>query len=1342
MSQYGNPSSKVSANRDPMILTFVDQTHDAEVAARDAAETRWREKLNEGGRFRRFLRGIWMGENGIAGRFYFEKYKREALDHIQQQGDVNALYGDEASLRTAAQAATISRFQSEYDEMIHDAAGERRQELAADSAFGQAMKQLIRRYASGEITSAEALKEERGRVLDELKENGADADIIGEGKVRIDNLTQIAEAVKGAVEHGESIDRVMEGMKIYTGESRAGVRTEAHLGKIDRAIEKLQKSKIGSLAGPETVSLAAAVALGVAHAGKGTLLRAFGVTGIPGLIGGVFAGMRENKRVKEERALHARELAQGAISLNKGRRASMEKTRYETVTASHLVETLGEIPVGEDASPEDLQQMYQALADIETRIRLSDERNIDLVSFSGATDVAIERFELDLARAQAKVELGRRLGDLPEEFRRDLGIENTDTVDQALGRSTDALLSINSDIDAKDQAFAKLKRKRVAAAATGFATSFLIGVAAQEGLAFASSSYDGLLEHHLHGKNPSADGTQTLLEGIFHGQSASTQTNIIETSSTYLSHDIGGHSSLLDLPDNYELVKNQDGTVNIVSPDGTIFASDITFEPDGSLSDGAIDELRAKGALVADLSHTITETETTVVELTVSEYIEKHSSETTQVTRDFWYDNDTSLFDRNELRLHWAGDNGHSPDGSINLSTAAMSSDGSFHGANSTSWAEQAQNGTLKFAVSASVDSQNQVFMIDVAPDGSINIPADHPAAKLFSINADGQTEFHGGYGEVVEIHSNEDGVTHMAPLATIVGDNSISTISTEVETAIEKTVPKFSVTPPNIEQIIDIPGREVEGFGGPVVVPRRPLENIARRLRGGYYYRGGYGERLRASEYASQVEDFSPTLRSNPEAQLNLADEMDWYRSRLAERDGQAYVNEIDQLVNSSEELTNMPETTKMIVTIPVAAASEQDNIYETLRLYNHQDDEAKSRTVILLSVNWLDDAPNDPEKAENIRKTLAEIERARRDFPSLRIAAFEKTYDRQQVEQTGGVIGYVARDLMNVALFAIKKRIDGGLWDENNDVIIMRNDADMKGFSRHGWREMLKAADGNPETDIFKGVTRFGVGRSSSYPGFGVIADAATTINTLSAARGEVHTGGANFAVQASTLAAVGGLGALVRTGAGSDDVEVGRRIQAARMGAIKALASGRGYYYSRSGSGQGTNGRSILKQVGGANVDVDAERFIRKYMEGRWWQEVWGDGRSTSSFSSGPGGYAPRDSGQLSNKPEKIDDAAIERIELNLMSELLFSPEQDRRRVLSLIFRDTPGAYTLTEGANGELVGFTLTRAGRKAIRRYIKEDSAGRRWSFGERKRAQLYGYELGGRVRSGAMVARS
>ena len=1326
----------------PLVVAVVDQTHDVEVAAKDYAEARLREEFEaarESGRIKGFLHRVWRGENGIAARYFFNKYVEEAKQRAEEEG-LTALYTDNVELRNAAMGATIARFTSEYDESIHDVAGERRQELAEDSPFGLAVKKLIEDYVEGdsEDWSEESFREAQSRIVRQLNQYGDGDNLIGEGKVRIDNIWQIAQAVKESVDHGESLDNVLQGMKIYTGESRSGVRTEAHQSKIDKTIERLQKSKIGSLVGPETVSLSAAIATGVFRVGRGSLMRAAGVTGIPGLLGGVFAGMRENKRLKEERAIHAREVAQGREFEDKGRRAEIEKTRYETVAAKELIGSLEEFIDKENLSPEELQQGYESIVSAMARIHASDKLQADFISYSSVTEVESERFNLDVAIARAKVKLKGRLGDLPEALIVDLDIDKDGTVDDAIYKSTDVLYSLMDDRSKKDEAFKKLKRRRVAvAAATGAVTGFTIGLASQEALAFFDSGYDGLLENALTGEG--GGDRQTLLAGIFHGESYSSET--VVSAGDYTSYDAGGSQGSINLPDNYQLAYNPDGTANIIDPNGSIFAENISFEADGSLSQASQELLQEKGAIVEDLSTLVSSQESTVQDLGIDEYLGHHQSELTNITRDFWYDNDTaSVFDNNELGLHW-GSQGN--DGSIRLSISNMTDYGSYHGLDSTSWSDEAQGGTLKFAVSASIDTQDRVFMVDIAPDGSIDIPSDSPAANLFSVDEYGQVEFNGAYGEVVAIQDvDADGITHVAPLATMEGNNSISTISTTVEVLTDKNVPKFQITPPPIETIVNTTPT-VEGFGGPAVVTRRPLENIARR-RPGYYnqYRNGYEE-----QRESQLGDISPRLRRDSNANLELGEETARYKQWLANTRGSDYVSQIERGVNNSTELQQAPGDIDFVATIPVAAVSESENIYNTLRLFAQQDNDDIEKSLVLLNVNWLDEARSDPEKAANILRTMAEIDRARKDFPHLRIATIEREYNRESVERTGGVIGYVAQDLQSAALLWLQQQIENGKRSPSQDAIIQRYDADIRGISKHAWQDIRRASSKYPETDIFKGVTRFGTDQYEKYPGFGVTAEVVTTIDMLGARDGYIGTGGANFGVRASSLAAINGVGDVSSySGAGSDDTEIGARINTARAG--RFTDGSNGGYYNYSGSVSVNVNRRVGRLVAGSTVDTDAQRFITAYMNGRQWQSVWNIDGQPGSFSDGSGAYIPRTAGQSSRQKrnEKLSNKSLKIFELNMSAALSYASPEHRTRALSLVFKNTPGAYTLEDTDDGK-VKFELTKAGRQYIKGYLRGDKRnGPPYDlpFGTRKRKQLYGgpYEdsRGHRHSSGALMS--
>lgn len=1297
VNQAANPNDK------PLTIAVVDQSRDINAAARDYVETRIREENCEfaenHGKIRKLLHNIWRGENGVATPYLRNKYYEEGK-RIAKENGITSLYTDDKSLWEAATGATIDRFASEYDESIHNEAGESREELADDSPFGKSVKKLIENFAKGDsrLGDKKSFDEAKNRILRQLNQYGNGDGLIAEGDLKIDNIWEIAQAVKERIDHGESVDAVIQGMKIYSGESRSGVRTEAYQSKFDKVVEKVQ-SKAGPLVSPEAIGSIAAVATGVLRVGKGSLAKALGVTVLPGGLTGVLSGVREYRRLGKERSVHSREMAQGGSFDNESRREEMDEFRYNTVSAEHLTNLLREFIDRDDLSPEELQKGYESLVEAASRTAMSDRERADFISYSSAEKVEIERFDLDVAIAEAKVKLKGKLGELPEEFRRDLGIDKNDTINDAINKSTELMQPLSEDKDKKDQLFKRLRLKNTAkSAAIGFGSGLLASVAVQEVAAFFAPGYDGLLERAISGDTKG--DRQTVLDAIFHREGSSG--NTILSSDTYSSHSIGNGDGNVKLPDNYKFTYNDDGTANIIGPDNKLFAHNISFEANGSLSQSSQEYLQGKGVLIDNLSSTVDGKELMSRDLSVNEYLDHYHSKTTNITRDFWYDNNTpGVSDGNELNLHWEE---RGPDGSIRLSIADMTSDGSYYGYDGASWSDGAQNGSLKFAVSASIDNQDRVFMVDIAPDGSINIPPDSPAASLFSVDEHGQMEFNGAYGEVVSVQDvDSDGITHVAPMATMEGNNSITTIPTPVEVPTshvayetKMTFPPMEVSKPNVDV--------VEGFGAPWIVTRRPLEKIARR-RSNYYnqyqYRNGYMERRE-----SQLEDISPRLKENSNATLELGEEAARYKQWLASTRGSDYVDQIEQGINNSKELQQAPGDIDFVVTIPVAAASESENIYNTLGLLARQDSEDIEKSLILLNVNWLDEAKSDSKKASNIRKTIAEIDRARKDFPHLRIATIEREYNRESVEKTGGVIGYVAQDLQSAALLWLQQQIENGKRSPSQDAIIQRYDADIRGMSKHAWRDIRRTFSKYPETDIFKGVTRFGTDQYEKYPGFGLVMDMETNISAISAIEGAVHTGGANFGARASTVAAVNGIGDVrAYSGAGSDDVKIGTRIDTARAG--RFTDDSNGGYFNYNGNVSVNVNRRVGRLIGGSTVDTDAERFISRYMDGKFWQGVWSNESGSGAFSDGAGGYSPRISGgrNRQNRSDKLSARMIKALELNMSEELSTASPERQRRVLSVLFKNAPGAYTLEDVDDGK-VKFKFTKAGRKYIKEILK------------------------------------
>lgn len=1338
-SEPDNPSSMAQFE-----VAFIDQSRDARDFARDAAEARLTNELNAtGGRIRRFARSIWKGN--VARDYYLQKYHQEAEDVIVADQDVLTHKTADEAARNRSRVATIERFLSEYDaDTVHEEAGERRLEaLQANSPFAIAVKNLVRQYAGGDITSLDALKEERTRILNELD----GTELVGEGKVRIDNIIEIACAVKGAVEHGDSLDRILATMNIGSGEARTGARTEADYNRVDKIIAAWETKAGGkaSFVTPETIAAASSIAIAFTRIGRGAVLKATGLTLIPGPVAGVFAGLRENKRYKDERRQHIRESSEGMLVVDgSARREELEETRYDAIIASELSATLREHVTGEGRldTAEAIQAALDTLSLIEARVHMSDSRNVDLISYSSAENRENERWDLDLARAEAKVALRRRLD---ATTRQALGMNEQIELDEWLSSQREVYDSLSEDIDQKDRLFKQQKLRRVLkAAAVTSVTGFMIGEAIQEGVATVDSSREGLIDQLLHHTTHPVDGEtrQTLIMGWVHGnEGGGTSMTHVGPSSTYTSTSMaeGGH---VEVSSEHRLL--QHGESFRLEREGSPPINNLTMNSDGSMSQSTLKELQARGFIVEDLSHRVSTPTQGSRAVGIGEFLSTTDEQRVQVERTLWADNNTPapVFDKNELGLDWSGGNAIDSQG-VHMSVAGMAESGSYHETTHISWSEEAANGNLKALVSLTQDSQVRPFVFDVNPDGSIDIPPDSQIAKSFAV-VDGKPVYNGAFVEIARITGvDEQGTNKVQPLATLVGTNTLPESFEVPTTTIEtRAVHDYKITWGGEDIAEHTPGRVTEPAPFIPIVARRPLERLVRRADDTFGYRYGYGsgsERISREEYDEYASDFSPRIRDNSRAYLDLGQELNWLHDHVRNRDGQEYVDQIDAIIEGTPELAEMAPNTEMILTIPVRADTEGDNIYASLALYARQDADELKRTLVLLNVNWLDINSSTTEARARVQKTFDEIDRVKRDFPQLKIAVMRREYVQKEVDKTGGVVAYFARDMANAALFATRRAVNTGRIPADKDVIIVRNDADAQGISRHHFRSMIRAITKHPSVDIFKGVTRFGTSLTDKYPGFGVVVRMNSDLTSLATLRGAVHTGGANFGIRASTLAAVGGVGVGRSTGAGSDDVEVGRKISIARRGTPKRS----GLISSYAAHGLADEEQKISMLVGGATIDTDGKRFLNSYLDGAYWQDVW-DRNRRGGFSDAPGGHRARDFDKPIADSEQFgfwSDRAYTNFEHNVSRELMYVPETDRKRMLSLIFKDVPGAYRLGADAQGNLT-FTLTRAGREHIRKWTRRDEKGRRRTVGRRQREALYGRKAGSGLKRhrGALVS--
>ncbi|MDR2336998.1 MAG: hypothetical protein LBE03_02755, partial [Candidatus Nomurabacteria bacterium] len=480
-------------------VAMVDQSHDAREFARDYADHKLNQELGNAKGFKGFFERVWKG--GYAKEYYRQKYARQALEDIKSSQNIYAKEGNEDEA-TQARLDTIRRFQSEYEEMIHQDNGEQKRDVThEDSPKIAELKAAIEVFArsDGGQTARNNLEEARKRIVREFATDGNEgsADL-----VMIDNLTDIAEQARLAVDHGFAIENVMNGMQIINGESRSGVRGEAGLSKVDKVIEKLQAKSRG-LVNPATIAIGISIAAaGLKIAEQGGIGRLASIVA-PGVAGAMFAGNNERIKLKEERAQHMREKAQGKkMPENDKARAELDATIYDmrgagemTTELNNILEFLNNLPQDRALTPEEDNQCIAArssLIAIDARIRLSDREGVELVSYSDVMKVDAERFALDEARAKTRKALmdytrnsnpnthDARGGD---EAMRAAFLMDTQQVEEIIKQG---------EISNKDKLYKKLRNRRVAKAAlVAGATGFVIGVGTQEAMAFFSSNVLG-----------------------------------------------------------------------------------------------------------------------------------------------------------------------------------------------------------------------------------------------------------------------------------------------------------------------------------------------------------------------------------------------------------------------------------------------------------------------------------------------------------------------------------------------------------------------------------------------------------------------------------------------------------------------------------------------------------------------------------------------------------------------------------------------------------------------------------------------------------------------------------
>ena len=949
-----------------------------------------------------------------------------------------------------------------------------------------------------------------------------------------DNLLEIADQLRGMVEHGQALDELDIDVDITLGRAKAGVRTETQANAIGTIAKKMTDSKIGGwisgMMGAATTETAIASALSVVYSvgalagqrvASSRLLAAASFGGTAVLAGGI-AAWRERRQLDRERRLHARERAKSAkfVEGRDKRREEMEGLIYETRNAGDLAADLESMLFEpdeygnnreRDLSHAETDRVVALMTDIDARIAISDRHKLDLLSYNSAETVEQERLRLDILRAQAKVRL-RLLGDA-EEIRSDL---------ERIRCQREALL-VSGDIKTKNTLFNKMRRKKTAKAfVKGVVIGATIGAAVQEvGAAF--SDKHGIVDM-FRGKGPVQGETMTGLAYLKHWMSGELPT----VDGTFVDH-VAGHD--FKIPEGMNLEANPDGTLTLFA-DGNEIASGLEVDSAGMFTDASGDELAKHGIHLSEASVAVDKVRMVAGNMDASDWVNQNAGDMHEVSRDLWYGNDTPMYtdpltgnllgaDHNELRLLWGGEGstGIDADGNFVFDVGEMTKDGSWQGVYSADAQQLLQEGKMRLLLSVNDATQNRVFEVTVGVDGKAVIDKGSLVAKALFDEQGGKAKFLGRFAEVAQVtHTDDAGVDHVRMLATHVG-NGIKEFTGEVPQVTEAL---------DFITALDVPS-SVDVLPPPVIPiwGRRSLERMRMAENGTppppyYMY-----ETVLPEERRRQFEERrSPEFLQNPDVTLDPLKEAKRYLDSLSKE-------EREQVVRIAKKIDPLNEKVEISVCIPVAGHQEENNIYRSLESYTFQSLPKDSFEIVLL-VNH----PNVDKNGKKIvpDNTLKEIERFKQDYPDMPVKVIYEVIPIKDAK-----IGKI-RKLLSDAV--IQRQFMRGI---DKDLIMVSNDADNYGVAPEYLQNFVQRFAEHPDVDGMLGQLDWDPGTYVHEPLIHVGTRLFQYLGIIGRHRsGGMVSSGANFAYKSSIYAGIGGY---LSELPGGEDVAVGQAIIAAR-------------------------------------------------------------------------------------------------------------------------------------------------------------------------------------------------
>ncbi|KKW23875.1 MAG: hypothetical protein UY70_C0021G0019 [Candidatus Kaiserbacteria bacterium GW2011_GWB1_52_6] len=1184
-------------------IAIVETSATAEARARDIAEDTLNKEVAETKGVRGFLAKIW--KNNLAYDYYHQKALGEAREKINKDG--GNLYADRGDDRTAheeAMRAVVAQFTDEHAEhTVHEIAGEKRSvlgESVEEKGLRDKIKSLVMKYAAKDLGNQqvlEAFKMERKKIIEDQvavkKTDALDEKVGNRQRMFADNLLDVARSVQESIRHGEALSELDLDFEVVVGRARAGVRTEAQLDKVDRLVEKMQSSRMveglkKSVIGPWVNETTIAGSIAVAYLiGAGLSKRiassraaAIGTFGATALLAGGFAWGKERRRMEKDRALHARQRAEGKEKPEAGqkRREEIEESRYETISAGELSFTLNEhIQLLKHEKPEgmtpearfkQIRDAYIPLNDIEFRIEQSDRDRIDLIHFSDATKVVEERCELDVLRTTLKTEIQKIMKAEPEVAKLFEAEEKT-LLGEVLGKKT----ALEEHVERKDRLFSKLKEKKAFRAAIKAASiGLVIGATAQEGVSLLRDDQrgivEGLIERVRTGHSVTPPEHVTGLEWI--RMKAFAEDSYVQDGGP-VKQWIG--SNRIAMPDGFALESTlQPGPgggiieTYTLQRNGISVASGLTVDSAGLFTPESHAILKANNLALSVPEDKMAPGLPALVAavtpagpahpMSASDYLSSRSSEMQTIKRVLWYDNNTPApkFDKNELRL-WQGgvnDTGVDKNGNYAYSVRALMEKGSYHGKHHINARELMRGGKLKLLLSLTKGTQNQVFEVPIDAKGNAIIDPRSEAGRTLFSTVNGKMQYMGGFAEVAHTVGTKDGIEQVRILATEVGRNEpmLPYVPQPPAPIIEETPPiqwtetRLQTGEPigDLPPIIPIMGRRpleenrrrwidtrIDTIADPAIdappfIPIAEREPLNKQVTPGYGYGyetyGGAGD-LGLLERTDEVYNahLLEQFRGNPGLDFSKDDSV--LVETYLNRQEPAYRNELRELVKSAPA---MPQSTKVVFAVP--AYKEQDNIYKTLRTYAKMPNKDEFEIVVF---------ENHPKDAIRDR-TGAEIERFMNDYPDVHVVHLYKAFDKKEP------IGLI-RKYLNDAVLERKQQAG-----RNDSVILVSNDADLEDINPNYASRLTSAFESNQTLDAINGKDDFPAEAYKAFPLLHALARLQKyfEIGIRRNYRRVPELIGRNAAMRSSVYAAIGGYNPNARV---AEDLEMGWLIRHAR-------------------------------------------------------------------------------------------------------------------------------------------------------------------------------------------------